>query len=308
MIELKGPEVKVSGAYEIHIVRADGKCDKVAAFDNLITNAGLDHMRSYGIHVDQCGVGSGSAEPAFTDTALQSPIGARTSNTGSYSFSHNSSGGFNEIAKSFTFPLGGIVGTVREVIVARTSSEPAISRALVKDGLGNPIGIAVQADEQLIVTWKARIYYPTADFVGSFTLQVNGVSETYGYSIRAYGVQVSSGYWGGNYAFGSMYQHQILLRSSDSQISATATNYPAESGSGSAVLDAYINGSFQRTATLSFTIGDANFAGGIGGIQIWGPTFGSIANSGLSAVFTPKIPKNSGRTLTLNVRVGWGRA
>lgn len=87
-MNIKLPAVRLGGRFRA-VVSKDAECkqvvDDTGFFDNLITNTGMNRVGEVTTNspstIDSfrnlCGrfvVGSGSAEPQFTDTALQNPV------------------------------------------------------------------------------------------------------------------------------------------------------------------------------------------------------------------------------------------
>lgn len=301
MIEINLPKIKVTGHYQIQIIRANGDVDTVADFDNLITDACLNYMASSALSsINHIGVGSSQTAPQFSDTVLGAQIGSRASNSNSFDSSFNAAGNFWESSKTWTFGLGAIVGDIAEVgAFSAPTGGVMVSRSLLKDGLGNPITIPVQADEQLAVTWKFRVYPPLGDFTGSFVITTNGVPVNHSYIIRASDIDSPSSAWSiGMATFTSTstfnaYENDVL-----GDVYSGPTAGGLGSGSGSASYDGYVAGSFERAMTLSLSSSQANFATGIGAI---------LFNRYYKASFSPKIPKTNIRRLELRLMIRWGR-
>src|SRR5690554_4386539 len=89
------PAVRLGGRFRA-VVSKDAECKQVVKdtgfFDNLITNTGMNRIgevttnsiTTISAFNDLCGrfvVGSGSAEPQFTDTALQNPVAFASGNS-----------------------------------------------------------------------------------------------------------------------------------------------------------------------------------------------------------------------------------
>src|SRR5690606_35296672 len=83
-------------------------------------------------------VGSGSAEPQFTDTALQTPVAFASSDVSLDSESSNYERGWYEMTVYHQFRQGQAAGNLAEIGIQHTStSGPLWSRALILDGQGN---------------------------------------------------------------------------------------------------------------------------------------------------------------------------
>lgn len=155
--------VKVSGEYQFEIIGEDGvkrpALEKPSS--NLILDYWIDWLNAggssgmedvmYRIHV-----GTGTTPPEGTDAGLENSIGSVV-NTGYVSGSRSRSADRSTVdwtyTKVFTFGLGAISGNLTEI---GCSDEDGyfISRALIKDDLGNPTTITVLPSEQLVVTYR----------------------------------------------------------------------------------------------------------------------------------------------------------
>src|SRR5690606_37061549 len=102
-MNIKLPTVKLGGQFRL-VISKDAECKQVVKdtgfFDNLITNTGMNRIgtvttsstSSISSFNTLCGrfvVGAGSAEPQFTDTALQNPVAFASSNVNLVSESSN---------------------------------------------------------------------------------------------------------------------------------------------------------------------------------------------------------------------------
>src|SRR5699024_9147642 len=114
------PAVRLGGRFRA-VVSKDAECKKVVEdtgfFDNLITNTGMNRVgevttsttSSLSSFHSLCGrfvVGSGSAEPQFTDTALQNPVAFASANPVLDNESSNYERGWCEITMRHQFGQG----------------------------------------------------------------------------------------------------------------------------------------------------------------------------------------------------------
>lgn len=149
---------------------------------NLITDFGwnrLFNLTLVAVSSSALQVGTDNTPPAVTDTALgavlaqkvatsSETIGTGSDTTGNYSYSRY----------TYVFAQGAVVGNVAEVGWKVASTDASLtSRALTKDGLGNPAVIVVTAIDQLTVIYELRYYRAAIDSTGSVT--VAGVPTTY---------------------------------------------------------------------------------------------------------------------------------
>ena len=170
--------VRLGGRFRA-VVSKDAECNQVVEdtgfFDNLITNTGMNRVgevtASGGIFAfnSLCGrfvVGSGSAEPQFTDTALQNPVAFASSNSVWENESSNYERGWYELTVRHQFNQGQAAGNLSEIGIQHTSaSGPLWSRALILDGQGNPTTITVLPDDILTCYYTLRIMIPKEDAV-----------------------------------------------------------------------------------------------------------------------------------------------
>ncbi|MDY4297508.1 MULTISPECIES: hypothetical protein [unclassified Xanthomonas] len=319
-------EMKLAGRFKVEAFRADADGNEIAGsrrvaadwFSNLITNAGLNELGATanwgGLSSGQiffaCGVGSGSTTPAFTDTALVSQVARSSTKQSDTNGAQGAAPYFGWRRITYRFDAGVAAGNLAEVgIFTDASAGVCWSRALILDGSGNPTTITVLPDEILDVTYECRNYPPTADVPWSAT--ISGVS--YSGIVRAQSVTDNSytglwapGAWIGSGSFGVMvntpagngycqaYSTQTL---GDITGSPAGTGFPAQTGSASA----YVNGNYYRDHTVIWDVTRGNAPGGIGSFR-----FMSIMGSFQMSV-TPVIPKDNTKTMSINVRVSWGR-
>ncbi len=174
------------------------------------------------------------------------------------------------------------------------------SRALILDGSGNPTTITVLADEVLDVTYELRYYISEADV--NFNVLISGV--TYACVCRPANL-------GEN--IGSQVGNNVTINTSDraNGVKAFATNVLGPvTGQPGAVTDeytlaytneTYVTGTYYRSHVVTAGLNTANPSGGIGSIRV----DNSFCDWQIN--FTPKIPKDATKVLTLNVRSAWGR-
>lgn len=184
-IDLKA---QVSGRYTLKVTRPDGTVRESLEFDNLITDAGIDNFATTGNHTKHCFVGSGNTAPAATDTALVNQIAesnqAVNAGIGNvFTDDPTNNQGYQYFRKTYRFDAGVAQGVLAEIGTGDTPGTSLTSRALIRDGNGNPTTITVLADEILDVTFEVRMYYPdfsTGDVTGQITLD----GQLYDYTIR----------------------------------------------------------------------------------------------------------------------------
>lgn len=292
----------VSGRFKISAFREDssgaeipGSRRQLADFPNLVTDGGLERMATASDWLTFCRVGTGATAPAVTDTALATQVASASvlsSSTGTaatapyYSFKTG----------TYRFAAGVAAGNLSEVGVGWLATVSGLfSRALILDSGGSPTTITVLSDEILDVTYQFRTYPPAADTAGSVTL--DGV--VYSYAGRAALVTSSSAWPVPMQAGGAntITVYDGAIGAVTGSPSGTSSSSPAPT-----VADvAYSSGSRIRSVTLTWGLTAGNLAGGIQSIKY---------NHGFACYqiqFTPKIPKDATKTLSLTVSHSWAR-
>lgn len=179
-MNIKMPTAAISGQFRM-VVSEDAAGERVkhdtGFFDNLITDVGMNRVGTVNTNSTStitafnslCGrfvVGSGSATPAFTDTALAAPVAFASANPVLESESSSYTRGWYEITVRHQFGQGQAAGNLSEIGIQHTSlSGPLWSRALILDGAGNPTTITVLPDEFLTCYYTLRIMIPKEDAV-----------------------------------------------------------------------------------------------------------------------------------------------
>jgi len=282
-------EFGLAGYYTIEVKRPDGSVRERLEFKNLILNAGLDRWGSGGL-VTYCQVGTGNTTPTNTDTALV----AKTAHQNyTYISGGNSGNDYGYAIWKASFAVGAATGTLAEVGTGWGTTGSLFSRALFMSG-GSPTTITVLSDESLDVTYELRMYVPQTDVTGNIVLHD---TTSYAYTLRA-----SSG-WSTYSAQGLAVS--LLANSSyayDGAIGALGANPSGATSMASSVSDAtYSAGSYQRDGTLTWNTSAGNLSGGIDAIKY------SVAYLNFQIGFTPAIPKDNTKSLSLTVRTTWGR-
>lgn len=304
--KIAAAEVGLKGLFKMVATNAKGERRVVADwFDNLILNAGLDRLGSTtegviaGVHV-----GTGNTPPAVGQTALVNPV--------AYSGDQPSGArvrGFDSVSNQYVFgrstyrfAAGTAAGNLAEVGAGWPSG--LFSRALIKDGNGDPITVTVLPDETLDVIYELRVYIPSADV----TTTVNISGTDYAVVIRARDINdnASNGLWNpfmlwdtgsgvntstsiSTYAQGPGALGDVL--------SAPAGTYVG-TGTG-AFLGSYVPGSFERTYRTTWGLEQGD--GPIGAITMGART------GAFKASFTPSIPKDNTKILTIDWKVSFTR-
>lgn len=315
-------QARVSGRLRVQLLTAEGEVRVDSGwFNNLITNQGLDwfgafayttfNSSGYATLPGMCTVGTGNTAPAFTDTALVSPLGI--SNTwlspGNYTTSYvTGPPDYISAVGTHTFTLGSIVGNIAEIglgVQATTGATTLslFSRALIVDGGGSPTTIAVTSADQLVVTYELRMYLDLTDTSYSVTISGTGYSGVVRRSNSTtmnatVVVPIDKPNPGGvGYVSPIIVFYNGTIGAVTSVPSGTASsNY------NNAPQPSYTSGTYTKSYTFSFATGDANLSGGISAFVFKIGTFGQWQFS-----VSPAISKDATKTMTLQIAVSWAR-
>lgn len=298
-------QMQIAGFFKIEAVNEETGERRVLAdwFPNLILDQGLNRLGlapsvSAASH---CQVGTGSTAPTVTDTQLQSFL-AGTNNVQSTSESYVAGPPpYQRAVRTYRFATGAAAGNLSEVGIGWGASGTVLfSRALIKDGSGNPTTITVLSTEALDISYEIRNYPPTTDVTGSVT--ISGTS--YSYTIRAaYITQALN--WGAVWALDRGFAVSGVSSSAayDGSIGSTSSGPSGgSSGATSYTNSSYSNNSYKRGGTITFGLNSANFAGGVKSVLT-----GGEYSSNFQIEFSPTINKTSTKVLTLNFEISWSR-
>ena len=141
----------VKGSFSVQVIRAGKVIVDLPRQSNLILSTAMSVISGLGVYLH---VGTGSTAPTYSDTSLENFLTSANSPTWTDSPSVlNGSVYEKESSKIFTFALGSVVGNLSELGVALQASTSLQTRALFKDGVGDPTTIVVTALDQLVVTY-----------------------------------------------------------------------------------------------------------------------------------------------------------
>lgn len=302
---------KVAGYFKMEAHQQDeagaeipGSRRHLAEFQNLITDNGLELMKDGAHMIRYISVGSGSTAPAFTDTQLVARIATAGYGSAPAGGTYNSTDKYCDVTISIQFGQGAAAGNLSEVgIGAGSTGLNLFSRSLIKDGAGNPTTITVLAIEFLTVTYTLRLYFDTADTTGSFTIG----GTTYN-TITRCAVFDSNPAWIWNYFGGCAIGDggNLQTYASTSVLGAAGSGAPSgSSGTGSTTWTKTNGpvGSYYADIKWDFTISQGNATGGVGAVyHSSGRSWGRYKTS-----FTPPLPKDNTKTMSLTFRFSWSR-
>jgi hypothetical protein len=321
-------KISYSGHYRLCVRKViDNFLVKELEFDNIILNTGLNRIVS-GNTIPSCYIGTGTSNPTFEDLSLQSfSAGTSTIQSNSITVNVSTLPYYQAYIRRYRFNAGQLNGNYSEIGVGWASTSGGLfSRALIKDGLGNPTTITILSDEFLDVFYELRGYIPDDN-----TVQINatGISPTF--EITAHPILInrtgnntvfpSSVYylntndlpsgWSppvgsgtiGNQVSPSVYAFYLGISNATSLYSSTAS--PGVLNFSPAVVDSYtsstyITDSYYLDWTLVYGLNRIN-------TTINGFLIGSTNAGVWQYLFNTPIVKSSSQTLTITIRTSWGR-
>lgn len=294
-------EAELEGFYRMTVTRPDGTQRDTGWFPNLITTSGLNRIGRGGIGAYAL-VGSGSAVPLITDTALQALVAWTNNNT-------DSSDGASPVApyygwhrRKFRFAAGVAAGNLSEVGIGWSEGDgisPVFSRALIRDSNGDPTTITVLPDEVLDVQYELRLYAPTVD--QAFSILVSGMTH----NCVARASRVTDNVWSPRYLFEYGSESPYVIYPFVGPIGTVLQGPSGENGQASSPSpNAYANNSMKRSFTGTWPLDQGNLPGGIGAFEI-SVYYSNLGNFQVSV--DPKIMKDSTKILSMNFEVSWSR-
>lgn len=320
-MNIKLPTVRLGGQFRL-VTSKDAECKQVVKdtgfFDNLITNTGMNRIGQVTTDTENsltafrslCGrfiVGSGSAEPQFTDTALQNPVAFASADPLLDSQSSNYDRGWYEITVRHQFGQGQAVGNLSEIGIQHTSaSGPLWSRALILDGQGNPTTITVLPDDFLTCYYTLRIMIPKEDAVFNIDVDYDedGIVPTIvtGRPLNADSASPWEG-WGLQTARTTVNRTSLQFYSGG--LAAPTANNPLGSPTGSGTTSIstvpYVTDSFERYVTRTNGLNEHNSQ--------------NLRTARLNALmgawqieFDPPLQKNNTQTMQVTFGYSWARA
>lgn len=303
--------VGLRGRYRLRVRKRGEDTPRVDTgwFDNLITNDGLDALGDTDGWMQACQVGSGNTSPTNTDTALDSYVAGTTTKPNIVSDIQSSAPYYASTTTTYRFGEGDAAGNISEVGVGTAASGGTLfSRALVTDGGGSPTTITVLSDEFLEVSYQLQLIPPTGDVTA--TVDDDGPAGTsHDITLRASEVDRDGASGPGWSILAGSGSQGIVELSTGSNVQAftgaIGTIAEAPAGTAASVTsvsnDTYVGGSYERTATMTFDLDDANF-------DIQSIRFKFVNGGTWQVEFDPVIPKTNLLRLEVGVTVTWARA
>ncbi|GEM_PF-511438 len=281
---------------------------------NLITNAGMNYIANTPASGDQfgrrwgysCRVGSGSAEPAFTDVALTTQKAVATRSDSEFTFSWGTAADAGKVIffTEHTFAVGAAAGNITEIGMSYLPTDNLQTHALFKDSGGSPVVIVVGADEQLIVRYYTKFSVSTSDV--TFSTTTSPTPTLYSLTLRPcnVGAEAINSTTIGLSVVGGTSNTRVSAFTGASSGVGPVTGLPSGTDSGnvliSATFDSYVNNSFEIVGNINLTSTQLNFSN-IGALKINGTPF--AWQLGIS----PRLTKASPETIKLSIKSIWSR-
>lgn len=269
-----------------------GEREKVAEFENLITNNGLDLIGKRA-SCNYMIVSSDNTVPSITDTTINVLGVTQSDGTGDGFLNKNVTTAPYWVSYQCVRRFGAGVGTgnIAKIAISNNSTGTDLfSIALVKDGNGNPTTITKLADEILDIAYELRQYINTGDT--ETTINISG--KIHNVTNRIHSLSYWSGGWVSSVVgFSYMTVSEKTLVGINTSISGVDITFSR---------DAYVVGSYKLVVRPnSISIGTGNFATGINTVLT---RVGIFYQFGIN----PPIMKNNTQTLQLPpITISWGR-
>lgn len=282
--------LKYSGRFKAEVLKDNEVVRESCWSDNIVVNNYLNNLASGSGNTNGFGsvaVGTGTTEPAATDSALVNQLASTNNGVDSTEFNQISTVPYySSSTYTFLFNIGAVSGNLTEV-AAFTFTGGIASRALFRDEFGDPTSVTVLSDEQLRITYEMRLAIPDQDVLAT----VSG----YDLTIRASNADNTNSWFTGG---------QVYPRTNNATahtggivaIDSTPTGGNARASSFSA--EPYVSNSFQREVTYTWDTTSANYD--VASFRLFG---GAEWQVGVS----PVIPKTSNDLLSLTVIYSFGR-
>ena len=283
-----------------------GEPEKVAEFENLITNGGLNKLGT-GNAIDFYYLSSDNTEPSVSDTTLSGFLGGARGfiRSGYGAYSIDAPPYFSSINVTRRFEAGFATGNISKIGTGWGSSSEVSglwSVALVKDINGNNTTITKLPEEILDITYELRTYMPSADFTGAVT--ISGV--TYNAIVRVANIGQTWGSTAGDINPIVNINYATLHEGDISNVQSQPT-YGKQS-SAQVTKKSYVNNSMEQSFSISTSIHDANFPGGVRSFLVRYNSANQWQVSLSRASDGAAIPKTAEYSLTMpTLKIKWGR-
>jgi hypothetical protein len=302
------PVVRVSGHFIVDLIDVhSGKIKQHLEFENCLTNNLLDLIGAGNVFIDQfsslevgTGAVAGSNAPTITNTSLVAPLSPRSFNAEGIAdvvgfVSASSEGPYVWTRRTRTFSETQCNGNLSELgYWTSLTGGTLVNRTAFKDAGGTPIQVTKTSNDILRTVFEVRIYPPLTPLTGSLLLS----GSSYAFTILPVNItQPSNGGWGQLFIGFGQWQFDIRANENQTLLDPTASIGGTGTPTNSNNVTSYVGGDFHKDVQGVWNSGTANFTTGIQGLYV-----GTNGTPQWQVVFSPKIPKTSGKTLSLNFR------
>ena len=296
------PPCGVEGWFTLRAIRR-GRVVRERTFKNLITDLGLDKLSGNASNCFQYfQAGIGTATPSVLDTTLANYIAGFGNTTSAYtsgaSGTPGSAGYYLWTRVTGTSSIGAFGNNnLTEVGVgSQLATGNLYSRALILDGMGAPTTFPIASDEQLQITYEARLYPPSTDTLATVTVGASSFDTV----TRPYRVNSQWGFDGHSvtYSFFGTANYSNAHNISTQAIGSQTATLSGLSSSTNYSNTSYTNGNHYRDG------------GGVFGTSVVGTFKTFVYQTGATwwqVGYTPDIVKTNIQELRLNQRVSWAR-
>lgn len=306
---------KLAGYYKLEAITLDDNGEEIGRrvladwFPNLILDQGLDKFQVAGC-TQYCQVGSGNTAPTVADTALQSFVASSQTVQALVNGNLNVSPYYCWFRKTYRFATGVAAGNLAEIGVGDgASGSTLMSRALILDGSGTPTTITVLPTEVLDATYELRLYPPLTDITGNITIS----GTNYSYTLRACNVTTdgnpfsSTPGWGlsSQVSYGvnvSGFHSCRVYAGSLGAVTNSPNGDTIASANGGGSTQAYVSGTYYVDIDCFWGLDSGNAVGGFKSLRY------SFTRSTYQIEFSPNIPKDNTKVLSIRFRESWSRA
>lgn len=290
---------KVSGVYGIKVLRNAGT-DKEHLEDfgespNMLLDGFFERFASGELGTNwYCFVGTGTGIVESQQSSLESAIGqADNMILGAHVCSKELDDYVLTQSATGEWGIGAIVGNISEVGIEFGGNNPSTldSRALITDAQGSPTTITVTSEDKLIVKYTLRYIIPTQQHVS--TVDFSGVSTTC--TLEA--LNTLNNYWNIRAAFAD-FKGECRYSSNQQIVNNPESSIGSASSSSVSVTYSRQQSGVRRASFFADT-NALNAEGGLEYVAFCNPNANFYIVLGLH--FSPKIPKDNTKTLTLNL-------
>lgn len=312
----------LKGRYKAVVRGPDMEFRRESAWsDNVVTDLGV-RMLLGGATVNpnetsvqlRCSCGAGNSTPSVSDTQIQSFI-AGSGTAMSRKTVRNTTVSPYYVMHQWVWRFGAGVaqGNVSELCVTNgtssNASSPLFSRALVRDGAGNPTTITIGPDEYLDVTYELYIYPSQTDQVGTFNQTIDGTPVAFSYISRAALMQDGSNPggtsgWAANTNAGIATIYGQVGGATYSSIHTVGGNLGSVSSRPTGAINGFINQGSSSTANYALKYRDITYTVGLNNANVVFDCVCLAYNLGsVQMKFDPPITKVNTKTYSITIRV-----